>query len=86
MAGETEISPEEKRARHMALYRQMGKIALWSGWAVAFLAMWLSGKIIDRLKARVAELQAENQKLSAQISSSPVSTPGQRASNNSSSD
>lgn len=67
MADETELSKEEKRARHMALYRQMGKLALYSGWAVAFLAMWLSGRIIDSLKARVAELETENQKISSQI-------------------
>ncbi len=75
MTGETELSREEKRARHMALYRQMGRLAVWSGWGVALLSMWLSGRIIDSLKARVAELQTENRKLSAQNASKINSTP-----------
>jgi hypothetical protein len=61
---------DSRRQERMAQYRFLGKIFVWSGWAVAVVALILGGRIIDRLAAKVKE----GEKARAQTGS-PAQTP-----------
>jgi uncharacterized protein YndB with AHSA1/START domain len=54
-----EMTPDELKRKEevRAAYRRLGRIFVWSGWVVAFGALWLGGHIITKLSSRVMELE-----------------------------
>ena len=53
---------EEERKAH---YRMMGRLFVWSGWIVAFIALFLGGHLLSGLSEEVKRLKAENAALKA---------------------
>ena len=55
---------EAERKAHIDLIK---KIAVWSGWALAFLSLFLGGYVLNKFHFQLIELQQENKKLKTKI-------------------
>jgi hypothetical protein len=49
----------EARPAHRELYRQMGRVFLYSGWFVAFASLAITGKLVHDMAQTIARLRAE---------------------------
>jgi hypothetical protein len=63
----SELTPEQLQRKEeiRAAYRRLGRIFVWSGWAVAFGALWLGGHIINKLAARAQQLENDKRLVKA---------------------
>ncbi|MBL0059763.1 MAG: hypothetical protein IPP35_11835 [Elusimicrobia bacterium] len=54
----------EKTKAHLA---RMGKIAAWSGWALALLSLFLGNYLLNKVHLKLMELQKENKELKLRL-------------------
>ena len=52
-------SYEELRQERLDSYKKIWRWFLWLGWPAAVMVLWLGGRIIDGLHARIVALDAE---------------------------
>lgn len=76
--GDPSAAKDEARRREeiRAKYRLLGRIFVWSGWAVAFISMALGAHLINGLHKRILELQSEVASLRA--NTAPSTPPSQK--------
>lgn len=55
---------EAERKAHIELIK---KIAAWSGWALAFLSLFLGGYVLNKFHLQLIDLQQENKRLKTKM-------------------
>jgi mannose-6-phosphate isomerase-like protein (cupin superfamily) len=58
--GDPEVpeTDEERKRKHIDMYKKLGRVFMWSGWVVAFVALALGSHLLNAFHKRTLELQA----------------------------